>query len=208
MTLLAQFQDVLSIFHGPRRRMACHQPFQILLQIARLEDSVEELTNGGADDARLVACLWPIFSPLHTLGRGLRTSRISYLCIAGNHGQEKNNRPPFLSQVYRVYLFERTHFAMAETITIPSPSVFLRASPDPTQLGLGQHLELETEANKFTPVKKRTTNRKKAAVASSKPRRDGAAVAKPKQSKSRNGRPEPHAMTADGVSLSVVVTLC
>jgi hypothetical protein len=81
---------------------------------------------------------------------------------------------------------------MADTITIPSPSVFLRASPDPVpRLDTDQQV-LDDEKNKAGPVKKRNTTRKKSTASTSKPRRDGAAVAKPKQSKSRNGRLQPH----------------
>jgi len=80
---------------------------------------------------------------------------------------------------------------MADTITIPSPSVFLRASPDPVpRLDTSQQV-LDDEQNKAGPVKKRNTTRKKSTASASKPRRDGAAVAKPKQSKSRNGRLQP-----------------
>jgi hypothetical protein len=81
---------------------------------------------------------------------------------------------------------------MADTITIPSPSVFLRASPDPVpRLNADQQL-LDDENNKAGPVKKRAAPRKKSTASTTKPRRDGAAVAKPKQSKSRNGRLQSH----------------
>ncbi|KAG9603829.1 hypothetical protein KCV04_g9178, partial [Aureobasidium melanogenum] len=76
---------------------------------------------------------------------------------------------------------------MADTITIPSPSVFLRASPDPVpRLDTSQQV-FDDEQNKTAAAKKRNTTRKKSVASTSKPRRDGAAVAKPKQSKSRNG---------------------
>jgi hypothetical protein len=66
---------------------------------------------------------------------------------------------------------------MADTITIPSPSVFLRASPDPVpRLDTDQQV-LDDEKNKAGPVKKRNTTRKKSTASTSKPRRDGAAVA-------------------------------
>jgi hypothetical protein len=82
---------------------------------------------------------------------------------------------------------------MADTITIPSPSVFLRASPDPVPRPDNYQQVLDDEQNKAGPVKKRnTTTRKKSTASATKPRRDGAAVAKPKQSKSRNGRLQPH----------------
>ncbi|TIA76393.1 hypothetical protein D6C83_00073 [Aureobasidium pullulans] len=74
---------------------------------------------------------------------------------------------------------------MADTITIPSPSVFLRASPEPVPQ---PEQVLGDEQNKAAPIKRRnTTTRKKSTASTCKPRRDGAAVAKPKQSKSRNG---------------------
>ena len=81
---------------------------------------------------------------------------------------------------------------MAEGISIPSPSVFLRASPDPPRPEIKQQQQLDKEQAKSTSTKQKTNNKKKSTVASSKPRRDGAAVAKPKQSKSRNGRSYHH----------------
>jgi hypothetical protein len=79
---------------------------------------------------------------------------------------------------------------MSEAITIPSPSVFLRASPVPISRpdAVVDQQDLDDQT-KSGSVKKRPTVRKKSMVAAtSKPRRDGAAVTKPKQSKSRNGR--------------------
>lgn len=73
---------------------------------------------------------------------------------------------------------------MAEAITIPSPSVFLRASPDPPSAPAPQ------------PTASKNARRPNGAEAKKKaPRKQGAAVsggtdggvAKPKQSKSRNG---------------------
>ncbi|KAI5203041.1 hypothetical protein AUEXF2481DRAFT_4163 [Aureobasidium subglaciale EXF-2481] len=75
---------------------------------------------------------------------------------------------------------------MADTITIPSPSVFLRASPDPVPRLDNRQQVLHDDPNKPAP-KKRNTTRKKSTASTTKPRREGAAVAKPKQSKSRNG---------------------
>ncbi|GAB7346643.1 hypothetical protein MBLNU459_g1776t1 [Dothideomycetes sp. NU459] len=68
---------------------------------------------------------------------------------------------------------------MAETITIPSPSVFLRASPEPPQSL--SHLPESKHERKKAPAKK-----KKPAPASNKSQ-ESSAIAKPKQSKSRNG---------------------
>lgn len=67
---------------------------------------------------------------------------------------------------------------MAETITIPSPSVFLRASPEPPQ-------RLPDHERKRAPTKKK----RKTTPAASKPQ-ESSAVTKAKQSKSRNGMPK------------------
>lgn len=94
---------------------------------------------------------------------------------------------PFLNEPCRDHITN-----MADTITIPSPSVFLRASPDPVP-GLDNSQQVvDDEQNKTAAAKKRNTTRKKSVASTAKPRRDGAAVAKPKQSKSRNGRLQPH----------------
>lgn len=69
---------------------------------------------------------------------------------------------------------------MAETITIPSPSVFLRASPEV----LPRLPEPDLERKRATTKKK-----KRITPAISKPQ-EGSAVTKPKQSKSRNGMPK------------------
>jgi len=93
---------------------------------------------------------------------------------------------------------------MADTITIPSPSVFLRASPEPVPQ---PEQVLGDEQNKAAPIKRRnTTTRKKSTASTCKPRRDGAAVAKPKQSKSRNGRLKPHLIAGGSMCLFLVLS--
>ena len=73
---------------------------------------------------------------------------------------------------------------MAETITIPSPSVFLRASPDPP--------DPPTQLQDPTSERKRSTVKKKRTPLSTSRNVENAAVTKPKQSKSRNGMQHIH----------------
>lgn len=68
---------------------------------------------------------------------------------------------------------------MAETITIPSPSVFLRASPEPP-------LPPPKTQGAISERKKSTVKKKKITPAATKAG-ESASISKPKQSKSRNG---------------------
>ena len=69
---------------------------------------------------------------------------------------------------------------MAETITIPSPSVFLRASPDRAP-------PADKAQESVNERKRSTAKKKKTASAAANRTVENAAVSKPKQSKSRNG---------------------
>ena len=72
---------------------------------------------------------------------------------------------------------------MAEAITIPSPSVFLRASPDPPSAPAPQPSASKNVRRPAGAETKKKAPRKQGAAVSGT---DGG-VAKPKQSKSRNG---------------------
>lgn len=91
---------------------------------------------------------------------------------------------------------------MAEAITIPSPSVFLRPSPPPQDPPASQP-NAPKQQNVRRPGSaegKKKAPRKPVAGLTSGGAADGAAVVKPKQSKSRNG--------IDSPSLQCLAYLC